>query len=204
MHIDQYFTIAPDGKLVLKAIVKNDALLQPIMRKNRNNDGALVKDLQFMYHFCNKELYAGMNLEERVRAIKRAIGLDSTWNPSVELQKVCNEFIDLHQSESERSLSLLKGVLIDFVETLSVLKDENKANREKIAAYKLTELTKEQAEVYKTIIALMEDSTKTVIDYASKIPKAILTLSQLEKEIKKEISTNKQVGGRAVVNTFDD
>jgi hypothetical protein len=204
MHIDQYFTIAPDGKVVLKTIVKNDALLQPLVRKHKDNEGRLYKDLQFMYHFCNKELYEGLNLDERVRTIKRAIGLDSTWTPCAELQKVCNEFIDMHQSESERSLSLLKAILIDFIDTLTIVKDENKANRERIAAYKLTDLTKEQAEAYKTIIESMESSTKNVLDYATKIPKAIMALSALEKEVKKEVSQNKQIGGRTVVNSFDD
>lgn len=204
MHIDQYFNIAPDGKVVLKAIVKNDALLQPLIRKHKDNESRLYKDLQFMYHFCNKELYEGLNLDERVRTIKRAIGLDSSWTPSSELQKVCNEFIDMHQSESERSLSLLKAILIDFIETLTIVKDENKANRERIAAYKLTDLTKEQAEAYKTIIESMESSTKNVLDYATKIPKAIMALSDLEKQVKKEVSQNKQIGGRTVVNTFDD
>ena len=202
--VEEYFDATPNGEVVLKAIVKDDATLRPLITKFANDKAALIKNLQFVYHYCNKNLYTGLNQDERVRSVLRAIGVPASWRISSVTKAVCNELIQLHKSPSERSLEVLRNVLLDFVETLDVLRESNKANLKKISVFNIEELTDEQAKVYKQLIATVESSFDSVLDYSIKLPKNIMALEDLEKRIKKEVTENKIAGAKTVASKYDD
>jgi hypothetical protein len=208
MQVNDIFDIDEKGLPVLKPIARTIRSFANVIKKNNKKHGYQTdindKELAFIYYYCNKNMFNGYLAKQRFRTIVRRLGLPDNWEADEEVTIAINDLLDDSETSVEKSLRVVQESLLRFVDVLDEIGSRNDARLNELRNIPPSSLDATQEVQRKLILSELEVDLGKLLDYQIKLPKAIDQIEILEAKVKKQVSTDKNVGKKTSNKWEDD
>lgn len=219
----ELITITPDFKLVVNmaevlANTKFAAIMRRVSKMDGDSDGRKKKlntlEIIFVKLYGDSwylsSSYGILDKAERVREIKKDIGLPDDWYPDDVVKAAVKEWVYI-QSTRNPTLGVLVSLQRGLKSTQNTVEIFNKST--KLAAKKVEELEKaalerdltpEELKSYEIYNGMLIDNVDRVIKISEKMPKALKSIEELINKIREEQAGTPTARGGKTVGRRED
>lgn len=216
-------TVKPDYTITINALeaVTHVAFNKILTRVNPSpgdpkGDKKLLntKEMAFVVLYSEKFLadstYAAQDLDDKVKMIRKDIGLESSWYPDEDVMAACNAYIDI-QKKRNPTLSILNSLERGLMVSSEAVKAFNKSTSKAIK--KLAELEEiekhrklddEEQKLFIRANEVIVNNVTKIMEIGTKLPKTIAAIHELLDKVKVELSTKRIAKGGATVGKWED